>query len=259
MAFDISIVVPVRNEEGNILPLTEEVLAALQGKSWTFELVFVDDGSTDATWNRINEAARMHSPLVRGLRHGVSCGQSAALWTGFQATASAIIATLDGDRQNDPADLPRLLAELERCDFASGRRVNRQDTFQRRFAAAVARHARNLVLKVDVVDTGCALRVFKREVLKGLFPFNGLHRFLPVLVHGGGHRTREVPVHHRPRVEGVSKYGIWDRLGRGIVDLLAMAWFQRRRLRAVELQQTPESDGSARMRGSKVEIERLTR
>jgi hypothetical protein len=137
---------------------------------------------------------------------------------------------MDGDRQNDPADFPKLLAELDRYDFVCGVRTRRQDNFRRRVSAAVARRARKIVLRVDFVDTGCGMRVFKRTVLNGLFPFNGLHRFLPVLVHGNGARTLEAPVNHRPRVAGVSKYGIFDRLGRGIVDLLAMAWYQRRRI-----------------------------
>jgi dolichol-phosphate mannosyltransferase len=229
VACDISIVVPVRNEEDNILPLAQEVATALSQTRWTYELVFVDDASTDKTWLRIQDARRRDS-RVRGLRHASNRGQSAALWTGIQATESSIIATMDGDRQNDPADFPRLLAELDGHDFVCGVRIKRQDALSRRFSAAVARHARKWVLKVDFADTGCGLRVFKRSTLASLFPFNGLHRFLPILVHGSGARTREVAVNHRPRVAGVSKYGIWDRLGRGIVDLLAMAWFQRRRL-----------------------------
>ncbi len=230
VACDISIIVPVHNEEENILPLAHEVAEAFRQTQWTYELVFVDDGSTDGTWRRIQEACRVDS-CVRGLRHASNRGQSAALWSGIQATKSAIIGTMDGDRQNDPSDLPRLLAHLDAYDFVSGVRTKRQDSRVRRFSAAVARQARKWVLKVDFIDTGCSLRVFKRSTLAGLFPFNGLHRFLPLLVHGGGARTLEVPVSHRPRVAGVSKYGIWDRLGRGIVDLLAMAWFQRRRLR----------------------------
>jgi dolichol-phosphate mannosyltransferase len=161
--------------------------------------------------------------------HSRNCGQSAALWTGIQATTAPIIATLDADLQNDPADLPKLLEELKSCDFACGVRVARQDNFVRRASSRVARWARKTALGVDFRDTGCALRVFKRTALDGVFPFNGLHRFLPVLVHGGGATARELPVHHRPRVAGVSKYGVWNRLGRGIFDLFALAWYQRRR------------------------------
>jgi dolichol-phosphate mannosyltransferase len=237
VACDISIIVPVHNEEENILPLAHEVAAALGSTPWRYELVYVDDASTDATWQRILEASR-NDPAVRGLRHASNHGQSAALWTGIQATHSPILGTMDGDRQNDPSDFPKMLAHLNTYDFVCGIRTKRQDSTTRRLSARVARYARKWVLKVDFADTGCGLRVFKRTALGNLFPFNGLHRFLPILVQGGGARTLEVPVHHRPRVAGVSKYGIWDRLGRGIVDLLAMAWFQRRRLGPVTFDKT---------------------
>ncbi|MEK7675716.1 MAG: glycosyltransferase family 2 protein [Verrucomicrobiota bacterium] len=241
MPCDISVIVPVFNEADNILPLAQEVAAALIHELRSYELVFVDDGSTDDTWARIQQARRSDA-RVRGLRHARNAGQSAALWTGLQATASPIIATLDGDRQNDPADLPKLLAELNQADFVCGVRTNRQDNFLRRVSSRVARQARKLVLGVDFSDTGCALRAFKRTALQGVFAFNGWHRFLPVLVHGGGASAREIPVHHRPRVAGVSKYGIWNRLGRGIFDLFAVAWFQKRRLRPVPLAELKEAE-----------------
>lgn len=216
------------NEEENIFPLAREVreaFAFLDG----WELVFVDDASTDGTWQKIMLARDMDL-RVRGLRHERNAGQSAALWTGFQATHSRLIATLDGDLQNDPADLIRLLDELEGVDFVCGVRVHRKDNWLRRVSSRVARKARKWVLRVDFSDTGCAARVFKRTALAGLFPFDGLHRFLPVLMHAAGARTKEVPVAHRPRVAGYSKYGVWNRLGRGILDLLAIAWYQRRRI-----------------------------
>jgi dolichol-phosphate mannosyltransferase len=218
--------------------LAGEVAAAFKSEAWRYELVFVDDASTDSSWARIHEARRL-DPRIRGLRHVRNSGQSAAVWTGIGATAASILATMDGDRQNDPADLPQMLAHLGQCDFVCGVRQKRQDNLRRRISAKVARQARRLVLGVDFVDTGCGLRAFKRSALEGVFAFNGVHRFLPVLVHGGGARTREVPVHHRPRVAGISKYGIWDRLGRGIFDLLAMAWYQRRRLNPVPFESTP--------------------
>jgi dolichol-phosphate mannosyltransferase len=232
MPVEVSIVVPVFNEAENILPLAREVAEAMQSGRDSFELVFVDDASSDATPERIREARRL-DPRVRGLRHARNAGQSAALWTGIGATTSPIIATLDGDLQNDPADLPGMIAALARVDFVSGWRRNRQDDFVRRVSSRLARWARATVLKVDFADTGCAIRAFKREALDGVFPFDGLHRFLPVLVHGNGSTTLEMPVHHRPRVAGVSKYGVWNRLGRGFNDLIAMAWYQQRRLRPV--------------------------
>ena len=232
MVVDVSIVVPVYNEAENVLPLAREVVAAMAKVPRQFELVFVDDASTDNTWARIMEAHQL-DPRIRGLKHSRNSGQSAALWTGLQNSSGTILATLDGDLQNDPADLPRLLGELERVDFVSGMRLARQDNFVRRASSRIARWARKRILKVDFRDTGCAMRAFKRGALEGLFPFNGLHRFLPVLVHGNGSRTLEVPVNHRPRVAGVSKYGVWNRLGRGIYDLFALAWYQKRRLRPV--------------------------
>lgn len=233
MPTDISIVVPVYNEAENILRLAEEVTAAFRGLPQDYELLYVDDGSTDSTWETIRQARRIN-PRVRGIRHLENRGQSAALWTGIQATSSPVLVTLDGDLQNDPADLPRLLGALDGSDFVCGVRANRRDGWIRRVSSKVARVARKVALGVDFVDTGCALRVFKRESLIGVFPFNGIHRFLPILVHGGGYRVREMPIHHRPRIAGVSKYGVWNRLGRGLFDLIAVGWYQRRRLLPVE-------------------------
>lgn len=221
-----------------MLPMMREVAAAFATVPNDWELVFVDDGSRDATWEKVCEAARSN-PRVRGLRHTRNAGQSAALWTGIQHTNRPLLATLDGDLQNDPADLPRLLKELESCDFACGWRQNRQDTFVRRVSSRLARAARSAALGAEFRDTGCALRVFRRAALAGVFGFNGLHRFLPILVAGGGFRVREVPVSHRARVAGVSKYGVWNRLGRGLYDLVAIAWYQRRRVPPVPVEPTP--------------------
>jgi glycosyltransferase involved in cell wall biosynthesis len=229
---EISIIVPVFDEQDNVLPLAREIAKALDKEPRTFELLFVDDASRDDTWTKIREACRL-DPRVRGLRHARNSGQSAALWTGIKSTTGAIVATLDGDLQNDPADLPRLFAELNNVDFVSGMRLNRRDNWLRRISSSLARRARQAVLGADFRDTGCALRAFKRAALDGIFPFHGWHRFLPILVQGGGATTKEVPVNHRPRVAGVSKYGVWDRFGRGIFDLIGVKWYQKRRLRCV--------------------------
>jgi len=229
---EISIIVPVFDEQDNILPLAREIAKALDKELRAFELVFVDDASRDDTWNKIREACRL-DPRVRGLRHTRNSGQSAALWTGIKSTTGDIVATLDGDLQNDPADLPRLFAELKNVDFVSGMRLNRRDNWLRRVSSGIARRARRTVLGADFRDTGCGLRAFKRAALDGVFPFHGWHRFLPILVQGGGATTKEVPVNHRPRVAGVSKYGVWDRFGRGIFDLIGVKWYQKRRLRCV--------------------------
>lgn len=234
----ISIIVPVFEEADNVQPMAHEVAAAFAAVANDWELVFVDDGSRDATWAKITEAARAN-PRVRGVRHTRNAGQSAALWTGIQQSNRPLIATLDGDLQNDPADLPRLLQELETCDFACGWRANRQDSWLRKVSSRLARWARSTALNAEFRDTGCALRVFRRAAIEGVFGFNGLHRFLPILVAGGGFRVREIPVNHRARVAGVSKYGVWNRLGRGLYDLVAIAWYQRRRFKAVPLERTP--------------------
>ena len=229
---DISIIVPVYNEADNVLPLSREVQAAMQKQPRTWELVLVDDCSSDATWKRIMEAHQMDG-RIRGIRHLRNAGQSAAVWTGVRGSDGPIIATLDGDLQNDPADIPAMLPHLEQTDFVCGRRVNRRDTFVRRVSSRVARAARKAVLKADFADTGCAMRVFKRTALDGILPFNGWHRFLPVLVHNNGAKTLEVPVKHRPRTAGVSKYGLGNRLWRGIYDLIGVSWYQKRRLKIV--------------------------
>jgi dolichol-phosphate mannosyltransferase len=226
------------NEEGNVAPLAEQVVAALREDRRGYELVLVDDASTDATWERIMAAHRADA-RVRGLRHGRNAGQSAALWTGFRNSRGPVIITLDGDLQNDPADFPRLLAELEKCDVVCGLRLNRQDNSLRRISSGIARKARKVMLGVDFRDTGCGLRAFKRPVLEPLFAFNGFHRFMPVLAHAAGARVLEIPVNHRPRHAGTSKYGVWNRLGRGIVDLFAVRWYQKRLIPAIPVTSFP--------------------
>jgi|SRR5579863_6130902 len=226
------------NEADNVAPLVSQAFAALKNEPRPFEIVLVDDASTDATWDRII-AANQADPRVRGLRHGRNAGQSAALWTGFRNSTSPIIVTLDGDLQNDPADFPRLLAELAQYDVACGLRQKRQDNWLRRVSSNIARKARASLLGVDFKDTGCGLRAFKRPVLDPLFAFNGFHRFMPVLAHCTGARVIEIPVNHRPRAAGVSKYGMWNRLGRGIYDLFAVRWYLKRKILPVPITAFP--------------------
>jgi dolichol-phosphate mannosyltransferase len=233
-AAELSIIVPVFNEADNIAPMVREVTAAFANTGTSYELVFVDDASTDGTWTQIQEAQRADS-RVRGLRHARNAGQSAAVWTGIQNTTTPLVATLDGDLQNDPADLPNLLRELKDVDFVCGKRVNRRDTVVRKVSSRIARWARKTALGADFQDTGCATRVYRRSALEGVLPFNGWHRFLPVLVAGNGVSTREVPVNHRPRVAGVSKYGVWNRVWRGLYDLIGVGWLLKRRLKTVPL------------------------
>jgi glycosyltransferase involved in cell wall biosynthesis len=229
---EISVIAPLWNERANVLPLVDQVIKALAKEPRPIELVLVDDASSDGTWEQILEAQRAE-PRVRAIRHARNRGQSAALWTGFTASKGAILATLDGDLQNDPADFPRMIEALASADLVCGVRTKRQDNALRRFSSRVARGARKLVLGVDFRDTGCNLRVFKRSVLQTLFPFDGLHRFMPIIAAGGSIVVIETPVNHRPRIAGVSKYGVWNRLGRGICDLAMIAWYRKRQLRDV--------------------------
>jgi dolichol-phosphate mannosyltransferase len=229
MTSEIAVIVPLFNEAANVAPLSEEIRVTLERTGRPWELVLVDDASTDETWaNILSQQSR--DPRIRGVRHRRNLGQSAAVWTGITQSEAPILCTLDGDLQNDPAELPGMIRMLDELDFVSGHRVNRKDTLVRKLSSRIARAARKAVLGYDFADTGCALRAFKRSSLTGVFPFNGLHRFLPIIVAGNGSRCREIPVNHRPRVAGVSKYGVWNRLGRGILDLFAIAWYQKRRL-----------------------------
>lgn len=232
MPVEISIVVPVFNEQENIAPLAAELVRVFARETRPWEIVLVDDASTDSTWSEILKS-QAADPRVRGLRHQSNRGQSAAVWTGITGSEGRFLCTLDGDLQNDPAELPSMLGMLTDLDFVSGRRAHRKDSWVRKVSSAVARSARRWALGHDFADTGCALRAFKRSAIAGLFPFNGLHRFLPILVAAGGHRCLEIPVNHRPRVAGVSKYGVWNRLGRGIYDLIGVGWCLRRRLAPV--------------------------
>ena len=225
----ISVVVPFWNEELNVMRLAEEVLRAFSDERGLFEVILVDDASSDDTWEQILRAQRSDS-RIRALQLAQHSGQSAALWTGFNASRGNIIATLDGDLQNDPADLPRMVKELNRYDLVCGVRTKRMDNTLRRLSSSVARWARRTALGVDFRDTGCNLRVFKRFVVAQLFPFDGLHRFVPILAHNAGARVLEMPVTHHPRTAGQSKYGVWNRLGRGLWDLVGIRWYRKRQL-----------------------------
>jgi dolichol-phosphate mannosyltransferase len=227
---ELSIVVPLYNEAGNVQPLVQKLLDVLQPVVSDFEILLVDDASTDGTWDRIVQA-QASSPRVRGVRHARNMGQSAALFTGFRASGGRVLGTLDGDLQNDPADFPKMLSELRDCDMVCGVRARRADTWVRKVSSGVARWARRIALGVDFADTGCNLRVFKREVLYALPAFRGCHRFAPVLAHSAGALVKELPVSHHPRAAGISKYGIWNRIGPGILDLIMVGILMRRSIR----------------------------
>lgn len=228
----LSVVVPVKNEQDNVEPLVREIAAALDGRA-EYEILYVDDGSTDATQARL-VALKAEFPMLRVIRHRASCGQSRAVTTGVMAARHEWIATLDGDGQNDPADIPALLERLTdpaqpaNLELIAGWRSKRNDTFVRRLSSKIANGVRARLLKDNTPDTGCGLKLFARATFLALPNFDHMHRFLPALVLRNGGAVVSVPVHHRARERGTSKYGIHNRLWVGIVDLAGVAWLQRR-------------------------------
>jgi dolichol-phosphate mannosyltransferase len=229
-AVAVSIVVPVRNEADNIAPLITEIAATLDGR-WAYEIIYVNDGSTDATAERL-AAIMKQRPNLRQLRHAVSSGQSAAVRSGVRAARGAIVATLDGDGQNNPMFLPDLIAALEgggRVGLAVGQRVGRKDTGFKKLQSRIANGVRGAILRDGTRDTGCGLKAFPREVFLSMPYFDGLHRFLPALVRREGFEIAYVDVIDRPRHAGVSNYGFFDRLWIGIMDLAGVWWLIRRK------------------------------
>jgi dolichol-phosphate mannosyltransferase len=228
----VSVVVPVRNEAGNIAPLVEEIARALAAYA-PFEIIYVNDGSGDGTEDELRSLMIAHG-FVRQIKHAVSCGQSAAVRSGVAAAGAVIVATLDGDGQNDPAFLPAVIAALERdpgIGLVAGQRVGRKATGFKRLQSRIANAARKAVLRDGTRDTGCGLKAFRRDLFLGLPFFDGLHRFLPALVRREGYDIGYVDVVDRPRLHGVSNYGLWDRLWVGILDLAGVWWLIRRRKR----------------------------
>jgi len=224
----LSVVVPVKDEAGNVGPLAREIAAALQGQD--HEILFVDDGSADGTAAALT-ALKTEIPQLRVLRHGRNLGQSRGIRTGVQAARGDIIVTLDGDGQNDPADIPKLLAALQTepdVAMVSGVRVKRKDTASRRLASRLGNRFRSALLGDGATDTGCGLKAFRRSVFLDLPYFDHLHRFLIALVLREGWTVRYVPVNHRPRLTGTSKYTNFGRLLVSAQDLLGVRWLQRR-------------------------------
>ncbi|MEM0896473.1 MAG: glycosyltransferase family 2 protein [Verrucomicrobiota bacterium] len=222
----LSVVVPLYNEEENVGPLQEELREVLS--DYDHELLLVDDGSTDATVERIEENDR-----VRVLKLRENAGQSAAMYAGIMAAVGEVIVLMDGDLQNDPNDMPKLLAEIENgFDLVCGYRANRKDTKWKKFQSRIANGVRSRFIGDGVRDTGCSLKAMKRECRDGLIPFKGMHRFIPALIKGVGYSVTEVPVNHRARKHGESKYG--GGLGRTIPatrDMFGVRWLNSRRIR----------------------------
>lgn len=234
---DLSVVIPVRNEAGNIAPLVAEIAAALDGLV-AYEIVYVDDGSDDSTFPEIRRL-QAGLPRLRLVRHAARCGQSAAIRSGVKAARGRWIATLDGDGQNDPADIPELWRiaqaiahrEAGAAVLIAGQRARRRDSWSKRQASRIANAVRRRMLHDDTPDTGCGIKLFPRALFLALPYFDHMHRFLPALVLREGGTVRLVPVNHRPRQRGASKYGVLDRLVVGIIDLFGVMWLRRRCVR----------------------------
>lgn len=229
---ELSVVVPVHNETENLKPLIEEIQSALASIR-DYEIIYVDDGSTDDTLSQLSTLCWGH-PRLRVLRHLKCCGQSTALRTGILAARGRVIATLDGDGQNDPADIPAMLTALAhlggeaRSAMVAGYRRKRKDTGWRKLSSRIANRVRAALLRDETPDTGCGLKVFDRELFLGLPYFDHMHRFLPALAKRAGALIVSVEVNHRPRTLGYSKYGTWRRLWVGIWDIMGVMWLQRR-------------------------------
>jgi dolichol-phosphate mannosyltransferase len=220
----VSVVVPLFNEEANMPILQSELRAALGGLD--HEIIFVDDGSIDRTVERIENAAN-----VRVLRFEKNAGQTAAIYAGLQAARGATAVLIDGDLQNDPADIPKLLAEISRgADLVCGYRAQRKDTLVKRLTSRVANFVRSRFTKDGVRDTGCTLKAMRRECVGALVPFKGMHRFIPALIKAAGYRLVEIPVNHRPRRFGRTKYGLGNRALRATIDMFGVRWLLSRRL-----------------------------
>ena len=229
---DVSVIIPVCNEQENVLPLAREIHGALQGR-YRFETIFVDDGSTDGTAAAVRAARADGMPEIRLVRHSARSGQSAAVATGVREARAPWIATLDGDGQNDPADIPQLLdaarqAASPRLRLVMGNRTTRRDTWLRRLSSRVANGVRGGLLKDGTPDTGCGIKVFDRAVFVDMPRFDHMHRFMPALFQREGYEVVSVPVNHRERTRGKSKYGLHNRLWVGIVDLFGVMWLIRR-------------------------------
>lgn len=222
---EVSVIIPVFNEEGSVAQLQTELEVALKGIS--HELLFVDDGSRDRTIQRIRR-----NPGVRILEFEKNTGQSAAMYAGLAAATGKVLVLIDGDLQNDPSDIPRLLREIERgADLVCGYRLKRRDTWFKRFQSKIANRVRSRFTKDGVRDTGCTLKAMRRECREALIPFHGMHRFIPALIKGFGYKIAEIPVNHRPRQHGSSKYNFGNRALRATIDMFGVRWILDRQIK----------------------------
>jgi glycosyltransferase involved in cell wall biosynthesis len=232
MTPDLSVVFPVYNEEENVPILLDEIARALDGKGWTYEIVAVDDGSSDRSLEVLRNMKAKY-PTLRIITFEKNSGQTAALDAGWRSARGKFVVSLDADLQNDPADIPKMMGELERSgsDMVIGVRVNRKDTWSRRMQSKIGNGVRNWITGDRITDTGCSLKLAKREAIEPVRLFTGMHRFLPTLVRYAGFKVVEMPVNHRARQFGISKYGAMNRAFKGLAACLAVRWMSSRNLR----------------------------
>lgn len=238
---DLSVVLPVFNEAGSLPTLIDEIEAALAPTPWSYEIVAVDDGSRDDSVRVLRER-RAISPHLRVLRLTKNTGQTAALDAGWRAARGTFVVSLDADLQNDPADIPAMMRKLEEehADMVIGVRVNRQDTWSKRIQSRIGNGVRNWITRDQVTDTGCSLKLVRRKSIERIRLFTGMHRFVPTLVRIDGWKVVEMPVNHRSRQFGVSKYTAWNRAFRGLADCFAVRWMSRRAFRYEVLEEGSE-------------------
>ncbi len=227
---ELSIVIPIYNEEENIIPLVGEILSALKDFKESYEILLVDDGSKDNSFPLMKQLHEEYPDIVQYVSFTENNGQTAAFIAGFRASRGRLVATLDGDRQNDPTDLPGMIDKLNTSDvdMVNGIRKKRQDNWVRKISSKIGNGFRNRLTKEQVSDVGCSIRVMKRECVAEIPCFNGLHRFFPTLVRMKGFKITEIPVNHRERTLGVSKYGVLNRAFVGFHDTLAVRWMLKR-------------------------------
>jgi dolichol-phosphate mannosyltransferase len=224
---ELSLVIPAYNEEQSIEPCVREANGVLAGLGKRYEIVVVDDGSTDGTFERLR-ALKKDVTALRAVRFARNRGQTTAMAAGFEHARGEIIVTMDADMQNDPADIPRLLEKMDEWDVVCGVRAGRRDSFVRKASSAVANTVRNRLTHESIRDVGCTLRAMRARHVRRIKLFEGMHRFLPTLLKLEGARVVEIPVSHRPRTRGANKYGIGNRLFKGLRDLFAVRWMQSR-------------------------------
>ena len=227
---DISIVVPVYNEEKNLPILIQKLMGVLDELGKSYEMIFVDDGSTDRSREILKKEAFLH-PQIHMLGFRKNCGETAAGAAGLKEARGEVVITIDADLQNDPRDIPRMLEYLKDYDMVTGWRQKRDDSWVKRITSKIANVIRNRLSGEIIQDSGCTFRAYKQECLQNLRLFKGMHRFMPTLVKMEGFRVIEIPIAHHPREFGVSKYTTWNRMWQAFIDLLAVKWMKNRHIR----------------------------